>query len=333
MTMRSALLAFGIVGLAAGCSPVTAGPRPSVRAKEVPRVESLARDFAAFRARAESQPLATQVLAWDEAIEHPHRGLYDDVVWSHARGSSRSERSSAVLEGRLKAYAGKYDAIEAAFADFPVRARSAVERFGAHVAPLSPALSIVALASPTFDGKSAMLDGKVIVAVGMDTVVINQTNLDILLPHELFHAHHASQGLFVNDGLMPGASLAIPLWEEGLATYVSGVVAIDASDGELLLDPSLARVSSDDVRWLAAAVESELDALAADPGPTPAFKRWFSISPSRPREDLPNRCGYLLGLLVVRRVAKDFSLHDMIAWTPEVAAGRVRAALHELAVR
>ncbi len=57
-----------------------------------------------------------------------------------------------------------------------------------------------------------------------------------------FHLYHANHAGIKNDGVMPGADLTLPLFAEGLATYVSSVLSPDHSDGQLLLQNNLGAI-------------------------------------------------------------------------------------------
>jgi hypothetical protein len=234
------------------------------------------------------------------------------------------------LEKRFAAYASSFAEIDRAFRRFPARVEVEVARFKTLIPDLPANLSIVAAPSPTFDAKSALLGGEsgtVVLAFAVDTLVLEHADLDLIFPHELFHAYHAQKRRFLNDGVMADATLPIPLWEEGLATYVSSLLNPTATDGQLLLDPTLENVSKSDLAWLAARFEEQAGERVLLSGRTDTFKLWFSVGPKRIRDDLPNRCGYLLGLHVARLLARDHELRAMIDWPPTTAREKVLATL------
>lgn len=65
--------------------------------------------------------------------------------------------------------------------------------------------------------------------------------------------------------------------------------------------------------------------------PLDNFKNSFSVGKLKVREDLQNRCGYFLGLQVVRETAKCHNLDDMIGWPPKQFGLTVEEALLNLA--
>jgi hypothetical protein len=74
--------------------------------------------------------------------------------------------------------------------------------------------------------------------MGVDFIAERNDNLNVLFSHEFFHTYH-------EDHLKPGDSgrtMATPLWKEGLATYISGVLNPDQNDAVLLMDTELAHV-------------------------------------------------------------------------------------------
>ena len=138
--------------------------------------------------------------------------------------------------------------------------------------------------------------------------------------HELFHIYQSS----VAPRSRAEATVLLPLWHEGLATYVSGRLNLGVSDEQILMDASLARLSQKDLAWLAT---EYLKIAERSAGESALHEEWFAVGKLRLRENLPSRCGYRLGLDVIRRLAQEYSLFEMARWDHSQIAERVSQAL------
>ncbi|MBK9323746.1 MAG: hypothetical protein IPM97_12525 [Bdellovibrionaceae bacterium] len=95
----------------------------------------------------------------------------------------------------------------------------------------------------SFNGKVVYLPdyGRTGLLMGVDLISYRNDNTDVLFSHEFFHAYHEDN---LADG-STGATMATPLWKEGFATYVSGLLNPDQDDNVLLMDEALAKKCAD----------------------------------------------------------------------------------------
>lgn len=288
--------------------------------------------FEAFWSRAEGQPFDVQVALWNRVVEAPRQALYETAVWEtrdHPDGRARKVR---LLRQRFADY-------RRLAARIPVEERTLEEaipetstRFQALFpdAPTHPAVDLVL--APGFDAKSAVgPDGVPVLLLAVDSLALEDADLGILLPHELFHLYHARRAGVLNDGVMAGATLLLPLFAEGMATFVSTILAPGRTEGQWLLQEDLGALPLDRLPELSRRFLVDAGRLAADPSHPEAFRRWFNASPAGARGDLPDRTGYWLGLQVIRHLARSRSLQEMAAWPPARAEAETRAALRILA--
>ncbi len=296
---------------------------------------NLGDSFETFWSKAKDKTLPEQLNLWNIYIEKPNQAFYDTVVWNHTNAAWR-ERRQKILSDTFSKYPKLYPKIHALFASFSKEFEQGSKTF-LKIFPDASSLSapIYLAPGPTFNGKSAILkEGKhetVILAFGADMISERDDALDILLPHELFHLYHALKSDIKNDGIDGDAKLMLPLWAEGLATYVSSVITPGKSDAELLMDRAFANVSPKEVLNLAASFLKVRNELVTNVAAGSPLKAWFAIGDAKVRSDLPNRCGYFLGLHVVRHLAKTNSLYEMTHWTKPEVYSRVASALEELA--
>jgi hypothetical protein len=308
-------------------------PRPARATEPSIKIISFQNEFVQFWREAKAKPFSQQLQLWNLMIEEPHRQFFDFAVWEKRIRPNWSETKALALKSRLALYPDLYGPTLKAYETFPQVVQDQIERFRKIVPDFESNFPIYAIVAPNFDAKSAVTgprENSIALVIALDSIALEKANLDILFPHELFHAFHAQRSGFLNDGVMPGTSILVPLWEEGFATYVSGLANPGTTDGQLLFDPSFGKATEKDLRWLAGKFLEQMNQKTLDPSSTDAFKSWFSVGKLKVREDLPNRAGYFLGLRVVREVAKIHSLKEMIAWRPESVTPFLTDALAKL---
>jgi hypothetical protein len=323
---RGARLALALAAGMAGCyfSPAVFAADGSAR-------PSVTESFAAFWQAAKGRPFAQQLAAWDRDIEAPRRDLYASVVWEaqhHQDGYARKQR---FLQARFAAYPALAAGVPAEELALRRVLDQQIPRFHRVFpdADLKPPVQV--LLAPNFDAKSGVLaDGQPVLAFSVDSLLLEKADLGVVVPHELFHLYHARHAGFVNDGVMPGVALTVPLFEEGLATYVSSQLSPGHDDGTLLLQADLGDIPASRLAEIARRFLADARFKAIDSEHPDAFKKWFNAAALPYQQDLPNRTGYWLGLQLIRHLRRTNSLTQIAAWTPAQADTKVRMALGEL---
>jgi len=199
------------------------------------------------------------------------------------------------LDGRLRpVWARNIADYSKFFPDFdrtrsPVYFMPSFLRFDAHLEPHSGIL-------PLFIG----LDGIVMIHKP-------DTDLGVLLSHELFHCYHAQKCPKIMLDADP--PMFANLWIEGLATYVSERLHPNASLLAVLLDAEDLRARGDSLlgSW-SRELLAKIDSTA--PGD---IERFFS---SGWKGSEPARSGYFVGLMVARRLGSDVDLPALAALQP-----------------
>jgi hypothetical protein len=306
-----------------------ANPVSAQRAQQAP---SIAASFDAFWAAARDRPFAEQEAIWDQVIEEPRGDVYASVVWEKQDHAHWKEQKERLLRERFVAYPGVWDQIPAAArnlqSDIPIQAKRLRAIF-----PEAPAHPLVQLVlAPNLDAKSGVLgNGTPVLVFAVDTLVLEHADMSIIFPHELFHLYHAEHAHIQNDGVMPGAYLTLPLFAEGLATYVSSVLSPGHSDGQLLLQNDLGELPVSRLPEIAGRFLADADQKAVDPVHPEAFARWFMGSKENRQPGLPNRAGYWLGLQVIRHIRQQHTLREVASWSASQAQVQARAALAQIA--
>lgn len=301
---------------------------PVAHAAVVPDIST---SFTTFWAGAKGQPFARQMQAWDSEIETPRRDLYAAVVWEAQEHPDWPARRQRFLQARF----AKYPDLAAGIPAESQALQQTLATIGPAFQRMFPDASlhppVEVLLAPNFDAKSGVLpDGSPVLVFAVDSLLLEQANLSILVPHELFHLYHAQHAGIRNDGVMPGVALTVPLFEEGLATYVSGELSPGHTDGELLLQDDLGDIASSRLPDIAARFLADARSRAIDPQHPEIFKRWFNAAATPYQPGLPNRCGYWLGLQVIRYLRKTYTLAQIATWSPKQVDMHVMAALQQL---
>lgn len=292
---------------------------------------SIASSFAAFWSTAEGKPFLQQEQAWNRNIEAPRQAIYDAVVWEKRHDPYWQARRQIWLRARF----AKYPALAAGIPGEVHALQDAIGRQSLRFKVLFPDADahppVTILLAPNFDAKSGVLgNGKPMLAFAADSLLLEHAQLDIVVPHELFHLYHAQHAGIRNDGVMPDAPLSLPLFEEGLATYVSGELAPGHRDGELLLQDELGAMPASRLPDIARRFLADARSKAIDPAHPDTFKRWFNAAPKPYQQGLPNRSGYWLGLQVIRYLRRTYTLAQIAAWSPAQAEAQVMAALQQI---
>jgi hypothetical protein len=323
-----AVFAIVLIAMPRCAQPVIA----AIRAASAPPVTD---SFADFWAAAQGKPFTEQEGLWNRYIEGPRETLYQAVVWEVRDNPHWQENKDQMLKGRFAQYPRIASRIPAEAADIEAQLRTQAVRLRTLFPRAATVPRAVIVLAPNFDSKSGVLpDGTPVLALAADTLVLENANLRILLPHELFHLYDAEHAGVKNDGVMPNTRLTLPLFEEGLATYVSSVASPGYSDGQYLFQSDLGSLPRSRLRGAARDFLRVADAMTIDPTAhrtSPQYAQWFEGSMTALNPGYPNRAGYWLGLNLVRQLRRTYSLEQLSSWPPAEAEAKMRRALMAMA--
>lgn len=329
---------FGATGCSSLASKSSQVNKGDMKSETSYRVINLGLDFDAFWNLAKDKEFEEQVKVWNDKIEKPHQVFYDGLVWQKMSNPKWEERKIRRLKEFFPKYQSLYPSMQSEFRHFDGTLEKQIKRFTQFFPDAHFNLPIYAVPSTTFNGKggeggdSGDPEGKTVLAFGIDMIVDRHDNPDVLYSHELFHIYHVSaigmnEEVFVNEG-----RLTLPLWLEGLATYISQQINPEAPVADVLMDKDLSNVTKKQIRILAKKFISEASEKAFDPKKPEIYKKWFAIDPQfKLGRGFPQRCGYLLGLKVSEYLAKKNSLETMVHWKVAEAHQQVLLTLKEIA--
>jgi hypothetical protein len=303
------------------------------------KVINLGPNFSQFWQSAKGQSFEDQLRAWNEFIETPYQTFYDEMVWQQSSNPKWEERKLRRLKEFFEKYPVLYPEMMNQFTQFDTTLKLQIEKFTHFFPDAYFDLSIYAAPTTTFNGKGGEGGdtedklGKTVLAFGIDMLVDLKNDPDVLYSHELFHIYHTST-IHMNEQIfLKQGHLTLPLWLEGLATYVSQQMNPNASLRDILMDKDLAEVSQQNIHTLAQMFIKESEEASFDMKKPEFYKKWFAIDPQFKIENgFPMRCGYLLGLKVVEKLAKKYSLNEMVHWNVKEIHANVKIALSSMSI-
>ena len=310
-------------------------PPPGNAAIPPQSASTVTNSFDAFWTAARDKPFPQQEALWNRYIEGPREALYRSVVWEVRDNPNWQISRRKMLQARFAQYPRIAPEVPAETRDIETQLRTQTGKLRTLFPGAAAAPRAVIVLAPDFDAKSGVMpDGTPVLVLAVDSLALEKADLRIVLPHELFHLFDAQHAGVKNDGVMPNTSLALPLFAEGLATYVSSVASPGYSDGQYLLQSDLGKLPPARLRLAARDFLDIAGTMSIDPvthATSPLFARWFESDRKPLNPGYPNRAGYWLGMNLIRQLRRTYSLQQMASWPPADAQRKARAALAAMA--
>lgn len=263
-----------------------------------------------------------RVQQW-EIFESKHQNIYDEIIYQ--KGSVGWEER---VEKRRSIFFNELPLIKDEMINLFNNAEEIVKKeekiFKDHFPDLQDDIPVFLLPSMfSFNGKVTEIPGKKEIGLflGIDSIAARKDNLDILFAHEFFHVYHFNK----LSKKQIWKTFASPLWMEGFASFVSGQLNPNANNSEILMDSVLAK-SCDSKEFIAVKSREYLQIIdkgESDPNSDSLYADWFLLSGTTK----PNRAGYCLGLLVLRKLATQYQADEMSSWGEEKFATLTKQVL------
>lgn len=286
--------------LLAGAAPGPA-PVPAAKARAGQFVD-LTPEFIAFADESAGQPDQLRVKAFHDRFDPLLPGYYDGKDDQAAFDRNIAKKLAAFQDERAK-FIETAGAFRAAFSRGERHFRRTFPDYRLRL----PVYLVHSMGIQ--DGGTRTIAKRTVMFFGADVIarIHDRETIGPFLDHELFHAYH---GYYFKSC----DQLWCSLWEEGLATFAASQMNPGATDRQLLLDvPQPLRSAV--VPRLAEAMcrlREKLQSTSKDD-----YADFFFGRPNT--GPFPPRYGYLLGLLVVQKVAEDRML-DALAKLPVAEA-------------
>jgi hypothetical protein len=298
-----------------------------VSASEVPdatqcRVTNLMPAFWRFWDAAKDQPQSAQQLLFDEMVVKTHPEVYREGVITIGRGGPDLQTRIAGFLRGARANIGDMRDLTDSLADDLPSYLSGFQKAFPDFACRSPIYFLVSLGA--FDGGVRSVNGEPALLFGMDVTarIHPHDELGAFFDHELFHMYHR-QITGMGGGM--GDPLYRALWEEGLATYVSGVLNPGVSESAILGRPEdLAERAKPLLAAIARELLQNMDSTSPD-----VYQTWLLGNTAR--KDIPPRSGYYVGLLIAREFGQNRSLQQLAKMNGEPLRLAIRRSLRKMA--
>ena len=308
------LLALGL-----NLNPITDAQARAVAPAPL-QVTNLAPAFAEFWDQTQDLPMTERVARFKQQIASQFPEFY-------AAARLQKDDAEKLQDERIAAAIRAFPAIRTQYlqksAEFAAKLEQNLQRFQQTFPDFRSRPPIYVLHSlGEMDGGTREFQGQTYLIFGIDGMVrYHQGNDEApFFDHELFHVYHER---FLKSCKHEG--LWLPLWQEGLAVYVSQVLHPQASYNELLLDIPAGVVSQTEAQ-----MGKALDDLegALDSTDQQRYAALFNF-----RQDasgLPARRGYYLGYLIARDSGRTHHLGTLAKMNCEQAEQTVREAIPRL---
>ena len=297
-----------MVTLAAAALALVLTTTPGAPAPDACAATDLMPAFWSFWDAAKGLPRDEQVRLFQERVVGSHPAVYSgifkdvprpipEVIGDSLDGMPAIEAGMRELSGRLS------DELPRQIARF----REAFPKFRCDTA------TYFLFSAGTFDGATRDVSGKEALMFGLDVIARLKEPLSPLFAHELFHVYHAER---VSK---PPEAFYWQMWEEGLASYVSG--KLNPGEKACCLPP-------------APPIDAALPKIVAG-----ALERLDSEKPedyqlyflgSREALAIPQRSGYVLGERIAAEAGKTRSLEKLADLQPAEVRKLVEAALRRM---
>lgn len=308
-------------------SPCVFGASKPVSAGEVSdtascRVVNLMPLFWRFWDAARNQPESAQVELFDQMVVREHPEVYREAVLrpGHAESDLKAQiadflRGAPADIAAMRSLSDSLDGLlplslsgfQKAFPDFACR---------------NSIYFLVSLGA--FDGSARTVNGEPALLIGVDVTarIHPPEEVGALLDHELFHLYHR-QVTGVAGGM--GDPLYRVLWEEGLATYASGVLNPGVSENAILGRPQdLAARAESRLPEIARALLQNMDSTSPD-----LYAAFFLGNSGQ--SEVPSRSGYYVGYRIARELGQSQSLRQLAQMNGEALRATIRSRLQQMA--
>jgi len=148
---------------------------------------------------------------------------------------------------------------------------------------------------------------------GVDKIVkhFDFQNYIPFFQHELTHIYHSLYHTPIENGKYSAGSLYNNLWTEGLAVYISSVLNPEASDKEIFMRDSLPQKVDRVLKIIAQDIIESLYSTDKE-----VIRKYFWESSID--TVIPKTAGYYIGYILVKEIAKEYSLNELIKFKEDI---------------
>jgi hypothetical protein len=286
------------------------------------RVVNLMPAFWKFWEAAGDQPPIAQLSLFEAMVVEKDPEVYRESVLRPGRDESNLKTQIAgFLAGAPANIAAMRELSDSLETDLPAYLSGFRKEFP-DFACRNPIYFLVSLGA--FDGGVRTVSGAPALLFGVDVTarIHPPEELGAFFDHELFHMYHRQLTGVAGTG---GDPLYRALWEEGLATYVSGVLNPRVSESAILGRPEdLAERAKPLLPQIARELFRNMDSTSPD-----LYAAFFLGNGEG--SDFPPRSGYYVGYLIARQLGQKHTLQQLARMNGDALRSAVRRTLEKLA--
>jgi len=262
------------------------------------------------------------------SFENNYREIYDVVVFDKTQPNWQIDRTD-----KLRKYFSKFPELapkmKLLFERASKIAAEQTEKFKQAFEDFSSDTPIVFLPSFSFNGYASKIPslGRSVLFIGVDVVTDRGDSIDVLFSHEFFHTYHFD----ILAHTQNWQTMSSPLWFEGFATYISGILNPTYSEDAILMDMALDQACSDKnevKKWAKDYLVFFDNPNLSETEANDLYKDWFMMSGA----SNPKRHGYCLGLRVIQDVSKKNDIRNIVHWDEASFLPIIKESLVNLAL-
>jgi len=295
---------------------------------------NLKEDLQTFWNQAVQLTHVKRVELWNSSIEKKHKKLFDEQVWRvPTRENWQSFKEEKLLE-TFSYYETHFDNVMELFDCFDTILDEQCKKYKSVFSDsdFSETPFYVMPSCMTFNGRggsNSNYPDRPVMYVGIDYLSKRNDDLDLFFSHELFHMYHIERMKVDEKVFMSEGRLTLPLWLEGLATYVSGELCPHRSLSELLMDSNFKDVDETNVPKVCSKFKVIANEMIGH-NEMKTYQSLFNFQSAPFVEELPSRVGYYLGYFVVKEILKNHELSNVVFWDHSKVHREVLIALEKL---
>ena len=313
----------------AGCTSGRISER-NPRLSQGIEIHSFKDEFRYFMKTSQNTDANTVWKNWQDQVESKDPLFFQEVVADSLDTQDWQEKYRTSMKNAWPYFVKYADEINAEFDKFASLLEENLMVFQ-KIFPDFDISKVPIYAAPSllrFNGQGSEASGRRLLAFGIDMIVVMReepkliprmvatSNPKVLYAHEIFHIYHGLKQGVNRQVILAKGTLANGVWNEGLATYISGQINPQASDGDLLMDSELAR----QCQLYGERLLRRFKSVAHDRLQTPVgkaeYRDWFLLSSKD--NSLPIRAGYCVGLVLARKIAAaHIDIREMVSWNFE----------------
>lgn len=282
------------------------------------RVVDLLGPFAEYAAKAADADAAARDRLWTERIETRAPRFFDAVVYRGLEDEARALYRADCIARFWKEMAPTAAAKAKAFPDVRRRIDAVVAAGRERLDDFRVGADFFVTFSFSFRGKVVEVDGRHVMALGMELLPLEGPELEITIAHELFHLHQ------FRTFDVRGATYRT-LWAEGLATYASAVLVPGHRMSTYLGFPPEKMNRCEEL------LPTMAKDLLAKMGENNATAKRAYFGAEENDFGVPPEAGYYVGLLLVQALAKEHPLDRLVRLPPKEVWPLVESGLKRLA--